>query len=334
MTYIRRYTHNRPFSMFLFCMAALLLIAACYEDAPLPQSNQPLAKIQDETTPEAETPRTFRFAVITDPHVCDDYYDGQEGNQLDTDTVAVTDERLKAVRDAINALDPQPEAVFVPGDIIHNYPNDSAEFVRNNRTRFDIAKEIFDGFDMPVHITLGNHDYDVKNITRETTHELFKEKFGVDPYYSVDLHGFRFILLNNFLGETWDADSDNFQTDLGSLGETQLNWLNDQLAEGMPSFLFMHYMLPLVIPTEGEDLGLQRLLRQYKDDIRLFFAGHTHRWINFGDMYGPQHMVLGATRYDPDNYLIVEVDTASKTFRILNSKDLHWGTAYAEPYAE
>lgn len=48
--------------------------------------------------------RYFRFAVIADTHIIDDFYKGPEGNALDTETIFLTNKRLKASQISINNL--------------------------------------------------------------------------------------------------------------------------------------------------------------------------------------------------------------------------------------
>jgi hypothetical protein len=60
-----------------------------------------------------------------------------------------------------------------------------------------------------VHAGFGNHDYSARGMTRENTHELFRRKFGLKPYYSVEHRGWKFIHLNNFLGDTGPGATKN-----------------------------------------------------------------------------------------------------------------------------
>jgi hypothetical protein len=48
--------------------------------------------------------------------------------------------------------------------------------------------------------------------------------------------------------------------------------------------------------------------------------------------YGPPHLVMAATRYDEDAYLIVNVDTSTGTHELLNIGLVDWNTHYSEPY--
>lgn len=274
----------------------------------------------------------FRFGVIADSHVIDGYYQGPESNPEDSESIFLTSERLAAARDVLNSLDPPLEKVFLIGDYFHDYPSADLEFYFTHDTRLDRAKALTDGFRMPVHVGFGNHDYAVPKVSREASHELFRRKFGVAPYYSVDHLGWRFIHVNNFLGATWDAGHAQYNKGLGSLGEAQLLWLEAQLAEGKPTFVFVHFPLSVVQPTEVRDLGLHTLLKRHASTVQRVFSGHWHRWVDEGRTYGPPHLVIGATRYDPDAYLVVEVDTQAGTHRLLNLHLVEWNTHFSKPF--
>lgn len=89
------------------------------------------------------------------------------------------------------------DLVVLVGDYFHNYPSTDPDFFFQHKTRLDAAKQLTDGFVMPVHAGFGNHDYDVPRVSREFSHELFRRKFGLKPYYSFDHKGFKFVHLNN-----------------------------------------------------------------------------------------------------------------------------------------
>jgi hypothetical protein len=276
---------------------------------------------------------TFRFAVIADSHVIDDFYNRQESNPLDTATVKLSRESLIRTRNAINALNPAPDMVFVVGDYFHDYPSEDYDFYFKNVTRIDHAKAITDRFNMKVYPGFGNHDYAAPRISRDFSHRLFQQKLGVKPYYAVDHKGVRFLMLSNFLGETWNAaNKDSFKKGVGSYGEEQLQWVEAQLAARKQTFVFTHYPLSGVAPTEFKDFGLLPLLKKYKDTIHFVTAGHWHRWHDFKTEYGPQHYVMGATRYDADSYMVVDVDVKAAKWEIRNAHCFHWGTRDTDPY--
>lgn len=276
----------------------------------------------------------FYFALVADTHIIDKFYvKGSENGVEDNESILVTTPRLTAARDFINSLSPAIEQVFLLGDYFHNYPSTDYDFYFKNKTRLDNAKAITDGFRMPVHIGFGNHDYDVKHVPRDMSHRLFKAKFNTDPYWSLDYKGVRFVHLNNFLGSTQDNQSADFNPSLGSLGEEQLHWLEAQLAERKPTFVFVHYPLLSIQPAEFRDYGLHPLLRKYQDTIQLVVTGHVHKWIDFAHTYGPQHYIMAATRYDPNAYMLLEIDPErGGAWRFLNSDLVEWSTHYSKPY--
>ncbi len=277
-------------------------------------------------------PHTFYIGVIADSHVIDQYYKGPESNQEDSESIFKTSERLAAARDVLNNLRPALDKVFLVGDYFHDYPSSDLDFYFKNTTRIDHAVALTDGFRMPVHVGFGNHDYSVPNVSREASHELFHRKLGVKPYYSVDHKGWKFIHLNNFLGTTWQVGHAAYRKQRGSLGEEQLTWLEAQLAERRPTMVFIHYPLSLVEPTEVADLGLHTLLKRHAATVQRVISGHWHRWVDAGTEFGPSHLVIAATRYDADAYLIVEIDAKAGTHRLLNLDLVEWNTHFSRAY--
>ena len=277
--------------------------------------------------------RYFYFALVADTHIIDNFYvKGSENGVEDNESILVTTPRLIAARDLINSLSPAIEQVFLIGDYFHNYPSPDYDFYFKNTTRVDNAKAITDKFKMPVHLGFGNHDYDVRNIPREMSHRLFKAKYNADPYSVLDYKGYKFVHLNNFLGSTQDRSAPDFNPNVGSLGEEQLHWFEAQLQQRKPTFVFIHYPLIQDVATEFGDYGLQPLLRKYKDTIQLVVSGHMHKWIDFAHTYGPQHYVMAATRYDPNAYMLMEVDTKQGSWRFINRDLVQWSTHYSAPY--
>lgn len=279
---------------------------------------------------------TFRFAVITDTHVIDEWYEGPEGNELDTESMQYTNERMDAVIERINNLENPVDLVLHVGDLVHTLdtPNGpDLDFQYANRTSVDMAAEKLARLRVPHRVCWGNHDYEFRDIDREDTHDLFAEKVGdvMTPYGVLEHRGWKFITLNSYLGETHA----NRQSQMnGSLGEEQLLWLEAQLHERKPTMIFLHQMLQIMEQQEVSDFGLHGLLRQYEDTIPWVIAGHTHRWLPFGRQYGPQHMVMGATRYDEDCFIVGEIDTEGGGVSLLNESTWENLTPFADRWEE
>jgi hypothetical protein len=290
-------------------------------------------KLWAEQAQTAGSSEKLYFALVADTHIIDKFYvKGSENGVEDNESILLTTPRYTAARDLINSLSPAIEQVFLIGDYFHNYPSTDYDFYFKNTTRLDNAKALSEGFRMPVHLGFGNHDYDVRHIPREMSHRLFKAKFNAEPYSVLDYKGYKFIHLNNFLGSTQDHASADFNPGIGSLGEEQLQWFEAQVQQHRPSFVFIHYPLIQVQATEFGDYGLQPLLRKYQDTIQLVVSGHLHKWIDFAHTYGPQHYVMAATRYDPNAYMLMEVDTRRGTWRFMNESLVEWSTHYSKPY--
>ena len=96
--------------------------------------------------------------------------------------------------------------------------------------------------------------------------------------------------------------------------------------------MFIHYPLIQDKPTEFADYGLHPLLRKYQDTIQLVVSGHQHKWVDYHHDYGPQHYIMAATRYDPNAYMLMEVDTKHGTWRFMNESLVEWSTHYSKPY--
>ena len=276
---------------------------------------------------------TFYVALIADPHIIDDFYvKGSENGVEDNESILVTTPRLIAARDLINSLTPSIEQVFLIGDYFHNYPSTDYDFYFKNKTRLDNAKQITDAFKAPVHLGFGNHDYDVRRVPREMSHRLFEAKFKAKPYSALDYKDTKFIHLNNFLGSTQDNTAKDFNPALGSFGEEQLHWFEAQLEEKKPTYVFVHYPLLMTQATEFGDYGLQPLLSKHRDTVQLVVSGHVHKWLDFAHTYGPQHYGMAATRYDPNAYMLLEIDSRKNTWRFINADLVNWSTHYAKPY--
>jgi hypothetical protein len=281
---------------------------------------------------DVEDTGTFHVALVADSHIIDDFYRGPESSPEDTESIFKTTDRLTAARAVINALRPKIERVFLIGDFFHDYPSPDLEFYFKNDTRIDRAKAIVDGFEMPVHVGFGNHDYALQRVSREASHELFRRKLGLAPYYAVDHRGFKFVHLNNFLGDTCARGHADFNPAVGSLGEQQLAWFEAQLEERQPTFVFVHFPLYIVKPVESRGSGLHAILKRHRETVQLVVSGHWHRWFDFGRSYGPPHLVMAATRYDPNAYLIVRIDPTRARHELLNLDLVDWNTHFASAY--
>lgn len=270
-----------------------------------------------------------RVVFVADTHIIGPQYtEPRENSPADNESIFRTVERALAIRETVHAIRPRPSAVFVLGDVVHDaHHSPDFDWYLENESAFSVAAEIFAGFEMPVHFVFGNHDYAVR-CGSGTTYEaalserLFSHFFGADPYSAVDLGGFRLLLTNPQKGPTWDRADSRCNTSRGSFGEAQLEWLEEQLGEGKPTLVLTHHMSVLHLRNEApgrKHPDLISLLNAH-DNVRGIFGGHTHRWLDMSFLHGErfEEHVLGAARYDADNFWVLELDGAAGTYEILD----------------
>jgi hypothetical protein len=300
------------------------------------------ARNADASPPDAAA-ATFRAVFITDTHIIGPQYACcTESNWVDDDSIEKTVARLEAVRDEVNAITPAPAMVFVLGDVVHNadFSTDPLWY-REHVNAYTIAQQIFRGFHMPVYMAMGNHDYggncgSAAGVTRAFSEARFKEFFGQDPYSAVDYGGWKFILANSEAGDTFDPQSPKCDSDFGSVGATQMKWVEQQLKQGKPTVVMSHYMRILYEAQEEQGspyASFPALLDAYQGNIKAFLAGHTHRWLNMTmENKGVFHWVLGGTRYDANNFWDIEFH-ADGTFQVLDEGKAILANSCAEPWS-
>ena len=273
-------------------------------------------------------PKTFRAVFIADTHIIGPQYTCcSESAGADNASIVQTVERLEATRAKINGMVPRPDMVFVLGDVLHDahHEHDFDWYLENN-TAFSIAAALFEGFEMPVHFVFGNHDYEVNcnpeqtSYPHELTHRLFEHFFDASPYAAIDHKGWKFLLTNGQLGPTWSIGHEQCDTQFASYGEEQLDWIAGHLDEGAPTVVLSHYMRLVTAEDETESSpgGLFPLLDSVSN-VQAVLVGHTHRWIDLTALnQGVPHHVLGATRYDEDNFWTIEFQVDGNAFQILD----------------
>lgn len=288
---------------------------------------------------DTTTPGVFRVVLMADTHVIGPQYECcSESPGVDNASIIKTEDRLREVVGEINAITPRPEMVFVLGDIVHaaHHSTDPAWY-QANRNAFTIASELFELLDMPVHVLWGNHDYEVncsgETYDRALSHQVQRDFFGTEPYYSLDHKGWKFLFLNSQLGPTWDVNDARCDTSTASFGADQLDWTARELEEGMPTLVFSHHNRLLWLAAENPgspNIDLRTVLGRY-DNVEGNFAGHLHRWID--QVFGDEERVLSGTRYDTDNFWLLELDGTDRTYSILDEDKAIWLSSCARTYS-
>lgn len=192
------------------------------------------------------------FLQISDTHV------GFSGPANPT-----ADESLLKLVGHIRALPEKPAFMLHTGDITH----------LAKAEQFDMAAQVIGSAGVDVHFVPGEHD-----VGDETGGGLYRAHYGGgakgDGWRSFDYGGVHFVALVNVL---------NFAaTGLGSLGETQLAWLKDDLSavsSSTPVVVFAHVPLWSAYPdwgwATGDGPAAIRLLRRFGSVTVL--NGHIHQ---------------------------------------------------------
>ena len=191
------------------------------------------------------------FAQISDSHM-------GFNKPANPDVVAT----LKAAVDKINALPNPPEFILHTGDITHLSTPD----------QFDTVEQILKATGKEVFFVPGEHD--VLNDDGAMFRERYAKQSKGGGWYSFDKNGVHFIGLVNVLNLKAGG--------LGTLGQEQLAWLEDDLRavkHSTPIVVFAHIPLWTVYPQWGwgTDDSAQALGYLKKYGSVTVLNGHIHQ---------------------------------------------------------
>ena len=281
---------------------------------------------------------TLTFIHISDIHVCNlTGYNPAfvQNRQHFGEGIVKFPEFLQTIPAKLNA-----DMIIITGDNVDFY---EAETEKGGMldTQIEQYARLLDNSDVPVYLTLGNHDIASYRITPGPwtgNNQLEAEKarakwmrnvpcFRDGTYYSrifnIDTATFRFIFLDNGYYSTEEiSDGElNFTID-----PYQLRWLDAQL-KASPSdveIIFMHIPLPNGKPADNKVLTEPTSAYSSKTDIynlfsvleknsstTLIFGGHNH--INLINRYNlPDGDILtqvrtGALGYDSNNWRVIKI---------------------------
>lgn len=273
---------------------------------------------------DPSSPGVFRVVLMADTHIIGpQYVCCSESPGVDNTSIVKTEDRLRSVVQQLNSVEPRPELAFVLGDLVHDAHHEhEAQWYQENRNAFTVARELFDDLDIPLHVLWGNHDYEVNcggdSFDKSLTHQLFLDFFDTEPFYALNYRGWKFLFMNSQLGPSWDPTHERCKTANGSFGEDQMRWVSEQLDEGSPTVVMSHHMSALWMSNEfpnTENADMETVLGRYENDV-IRFMGHTHRWLQFPSK---NEFPIAATRYDDDNFWIVEFDGTDGSYTILDT---------------
>jgi Icc protein len=209
----------------------------------------------------------FLIVQLSDPHIGAEWAGGSP--------VA----GLAAAVESVRAMQPQPDAVLVTGDLADGAAD--AEYER--------VRELLAPLRAPTYVLPGNHD----------DRRALRRHFGLpgvaaEPVcYSVDLGPLRLVVLDSTLpGE-----------DRGALDSERLAWLEHGLATspGQPTLIAMHHPPLLTGVPAWDEIGLDDAGRQLLGEVveghhqvRRIVAGHVHRTIA-GELPGRSVLTVPST---------------------------------------
>jgi hypothetical protein len=254
------------------------------------------------------------FAVVSDLHI--------EGDMEDSGS-----KKVAALLAEAAARTPTPELIAVTGDLTESMvePLDTGE-----GSPLDTLAKLFEQSLVPVEATLGNHDYYTPGDfiytpvpDSQAREAAFEEMLGVPPWHVSVYGGMKFIFLNSIQGSIW-KDSIGLN---GSMGQEQLEWLEETLADGTRAVLFLHHP-PSIVLEEGES-NLESIIEAHADTILAVFVGHIHVWAR-SEIAGVP-IYLTEAGYDGQGLHHVRVDPAAGTVEILNAAAIDYGEVEPDP---
>ncbi|KQP32352.1 metallophosphoesterase [Methylobacterium sp. Leaf100] len=203
-----------------------------------------------------------------------------------------------AIVDQINAADGL-DFVYLPGDNADN----------GTPAQYALVRAGLDRLRLPVHVITGDHDVEGGSL------DAFHAGLDARPLpYAIDVSGLRCLFLDMSGPGSGGPDF--------RLGETQLAWLEHELAqadrEARDCALFMH-TYPADLASDGEAERVAHLVSNGR--VRLVEMGHTH----YNELANDGRTVFAATRSTgqieegPVGYAVAAIDRGVVSWRF---KDL------------
>ena len=235
-----------------------------------------------------DTDDSYSFVFMTDIHLKPEL-GAPEGFQMAIDSV--------------NAI--HPDFVITGGDLV-----DDALYATHGRadTLYNLYKKMAEGFDMPVHNTMGNHEIFGYGVTPaldpdhpEYGEKMFENRIG-KRYYSFDHKGWHFMILDGI--EKGDV---NLGTYIGKVDDQQLQWIKKNLKDvdpQTPIVVVTHIPLVSIMPqiTRGPLYGdnhgslitnQQEVLAPFRFmNLKLVLQGHLHA-LEDNNLMGRTHFITG-----------------------------------------
>jgi len=173
----------------------------------------------------------------------------------------------------------KPDFAITVGDAIEGYTQDTVSLNK----QWKEYKDILAPLTMPIYFTPGNHDIGADSATASTMCPVYERLVG-KPYYSFDVIGAHFIILDTGIPESSDK-----------LPKEQLDWLASDLKKNQKaSYTFVFFHKPFWHGTLalGKPDTLHSLFRAYGVDA--VFNGHEHNYFS-GTYDGILYTAVGSS---------------------------------------
>ncbi len=235
--------------------------------------------------------KNFSFIFLPDLH-------------LNPDTEVLTN--FNSVSKQVNRM--RPDFVITGGDMIY-----TAKSVDDKKASvlFDLMDEQLEKFNMPVYLTMGNHE--TVGITSESGidssnpmwgKKMFEERYN-KRYYSFNYEGWKFFVLDGIRIREKEKDYTS------GIDEDQIKWIeNELLSTGKDTPLIIAIHTPLINPHAMTDSGSDALsvssdkvLDLFENhNLKIVLQGHNHIYMNLY-INGKHYISGGSTAYgtNPDN---------------------------------
>jgi alkaline phosphatase len=171
---------------------------------------------------------------------------------------------------------------------------------------------IYQQFNGPTYHVLGNHDMDAISKTQFLTNITNTGIASDRSYYSVDIKGVHFVFLDaNYNADGSDYDHGNFNWTYAIIPQTELDWLQQNLAEANgPTVVFIHQLLDGVGDVYVKNAETVRSILEASGKVTAVFQGHHHsgsyNLINGIHYYTLKGMIEGPEP-ESNSYATVEI---------------------------
>jgi len=257
----------------------------------------------------------LRIGIVTDVHAHD------TESPVEHKVMSNYPERLTAFVDAMNAW--PADAVIELGDLVNGAFVLGADYGDPTRIPqiLDDAVAILSALECPTHYVLGNHDlYDLSK-------DEFLAAVGTDAkYYSFDLGGFHFVILDAEYNDPTEDDYDHvFMRVKCRIPQHELAWLREDLAgTDLPTIVCVHQPFDSEFdpnaggPAVVNNAEVRQLLSESGVVIAVF-QGHDHE-NRYTEIDGIHYVTFTAmvdhTDLTPPTWAQVTLDLASRTITI------------------